>query len=289
MATKGFDPFTSAAIDKALENAAKRPSRIYTESLGAEAGAAAQPVHVDTEEPLGLVEGPIPIEVDVDLDDLPFDVTPTASAAAAVAAEAAQSVPPSVDAQNSPGEDGSPPDQETLDTVIEALRFLDRQQSDLATTVEKLKVDLVRIPNIPQEDNAGVSTPSREEIDAKLQALESSMDRRVAEFVARMDVRDVEQKAQFETMLRELRSTSEQAVATRREVRTATIALLSVVVASALATVFGLAGVLNNMVASYESGRNTATAVTTATEQLKSISDRLDKQASQAPQLPASK
>jgi hypothetical protein len=113
---------------------------------------------------------------------------------------------------------------------------------------------------------------TREELDAKLQTIEARMDGRLASIEAKIDgfVGRLEDRfGRMETDLSESRS----------EFRSLKTVILTTGIGSVVAIVFGVAAfnstLLSNMVASFESGRNTATALTQATEQMKQTQDQL--------------
>jgi hypothetical protein len=87
-----------------------------------------------------------------------------------------------------------------------------------------------------------MNAPAREEIDAKLQLIETRMDARVA------------------SIERAVADSIAAAVETRNDIKN----LKWTMIVTAIATVLGIAAfnatVLSNMVASFESGKNTATA-----------------------------
>ncbi len=90
--------------------------------------------------------------------------------------------------------------------------------------------------------NLGMNAPAREEIDAKLQLIETRMDARVA------------------SIERAVADSIAAAIETRNDIKN----LKWTMIVTAIATVLGIAAfnatVLSNMVASFESGKNTATA-----------------------------
>ena len=93
-----------------------------------------------------------------------------------------------------------------------------------------------------QRNESGMNSPTREEIDAKLQLIETRMDGRVA------------------SIERSVADAIESARETRGDIKS----LKWTIIGTAIATVLGIAAfnatVLSNMVASFESGKNTATA-----------------------------
>ena len=90
--------------------------------------------------------------------------------------------------------------------------------------------------------NLSMNAPAREEIDAKLQLIETRMDARVA------------------SIERAVADSIAAAIETRNDIKN----LKWTMIVTAIATVLGIAAfnatVLSNMVASFESGKNTATA-----------------------------
>lgn len=102
-----------------------------------------------------------------------------------------------------------------------------------------------------------MNAPTREEFDAKLETIEARMDTRIATL-----------EGKFELMFHRMDRMSQ-------DLSNAKWWLLGAV----FTILFGVAGfnatLLSNMVSSYESGKNTATAITQATEQIKSTQDQL--------------
>ena len=93
-----------------------------------------------------------------------------------------------------------------------------------------------------QPYNPSMNAPAREEVDAKLQLIETRMDARVA------------------SIERAVADSIAAAIETRNDIKN----LKWTMIVTAIATVLGIAAfnatVLSNMVASFESGKNTATA-----------------------------
>jgi len=117
-------------------------------------------------------------------------------------------------------------------------------------------------------DSADMNSPSREEIDAKLQAIEARMDARVASIEGKID-----------TMVVKLEHVDQLNAQTRSSVSSLKNTMLATAAASVLTILFGIAAfnatVLSNMLTSFESGKNTGAAIMQATEQLRFTQERL--------------
>lgn len=139
-------------------------------------------------------------------------------------------------------------------------------------------------------------TMTSTELDAKLETIEARMDGRVVElagkidgYLGRMEERDKrndERAANFASSLADMKSELHE---TRGEMKLAIGSMKTTVITtgigSVLAIVFGIAAfnatVLSNMVASFESGKSTATAVGEATKRLEQLQDRIEAQQKQ--------
>jgi hypothetical protein len=111
------------------------------------------------------------------------------------------------------------------------------------------------------------------ELEAKLEAIEARADARLSRFEERIDQAIGEMRrdrGDFKLKISALRS----------ELGSFKFQMISLIVGTSVAVVLGVAGfnatLLSNMVASFESGKSTATALTQATEQLKSAQVQLD-------------
>lgn len=155
---------------------------------------------------------------------------------------------------------------------------------DFSDAVEQVGRDGVKVD---QSVNHGknVSQISREEIDAKLELL-----------LARSDARARETELLAEARLSRFEERIDQAIGEMRrdrsEIKDAIGSLKTTTVVTAitavLAIVFGVAAfnatVLSNMVASFESGKNTASALGDATARLERLQDRIEAAQSARPQ-----
>ena len=124
------------------------------------------------------------------------------------------------------------------------------------------------------------------ELDAKLQAIEARMDGRIATltermdgYMARMEERDKrsdDRFANFNTALADVSSDIKDAKSAVGSLKTT---IVVTAVSSVLAIVLGVAAfnatVLSNMVASFDSGRDTAKEISEAAQNLKETQDLL--------------
>ncbi|MHA4871361.1 hypothetical protein ACXZ1M_27090 [Duganella sp. PWIR1] len=171
----------------------------------------------------------------------------------------------------------------------------------LAEAAKTSVVDDAVVDNLsPNEEDQSMSTPTREEIDAKLETIGVKMDGRVAAIQASIDGylgRQEESAKRLEERLTRMESDSAQvrseikhnADRSSAEMKSLKSTIIITAVSTVLAIVLGVAAfnatVLSNMLASFESGKNTAAAQTDIKRQteetavlLKQIQERLDAQ-----------
>lgn len=138
---------------------------------------------------------------------------------------------------------------QNLTTVAGQKRFVEllalaKDFASLTPPIEEPPAPASAVVDTPRtkEEDQPMSTPTREEIDAKLELIETRMDGRVAS---------------IESSVRAAIAESQE---TRRDIKS----LKWTIIFTAVATVVGLWGVnaaiFSNMVASFESGKSTATA-----------------------------
>ena len=134
---------------------------------------------------------------------------------------------------------------------------------------------------------------SRPELDAKLEAVEARMDARIVDltgkidgYMSRMDERDKRNDERFENITSSLVGMKSDIQATNSAIGSMKTTIITTGIASVIAIVFGVAAfnatVLSNMVASFESGKNTATAVSDSTKRLELLQDRIEAQQKQS-------
>lgn len=109
-----------------------------------------------------------------------------------------------------------------------------------------------------------VNTPTREEFDAKLETIEARMDGRVASIEGKIDVLLVKMDEREKSAAERFGRIEESLTEIRSETKNFKWWLVALIVPTGIAVVFGVAAfnatVLSNMVASFESGKNTSTA-----------------------------
>ena len=117
-------------------------------------------------------------------------------------------------------------------------------------------------------DNAAMNDITREELSARLELVESKADARMSRFEERID-----------SSIGEMRRNTDRLEAAIGNLKTTTVVTA---IASVLTIVFGVAAfnstVLSNMVASFESGKNTAAAISESTKRLEVLQDRIEAQ-----------
>jgi hypothetical protein len=114
-----------------------------------------------------------------------------------------------------------------------------------------------------QPYNDDMDNVSRYELDAKLEAIEARMDSRIA---------------RIEDGIQRISADSASIIADTKSLRsTMIITGVTTVVAIVLGVAAFNATMLSNMLASFESGKNTATAIAQSTEQMKQTQAELEK------------
>lgn len=125
----------------------------------------------------------------------------------------------------------------------------------------------------PAQSQSTIHSVSGAELDAKLEAVEARSDARLSRFEERIDQAIGE-------MRRDRGDLKTEITGLRTELGSFKFQLTALIVGTSVAVVFGVAAfnatLLSNMVASFESGKNTATALTQATEQIKATQAQLD-------------
>jgi len=113
---------------------------------------------------------------------------------------------------------------------------------------------------------------TREEMTARLELLEAKSDARLSRFEERIDQAIGEMRRDRVDMKDEIRQLA-------TDFKSYKLQIIVALVATGVAVVLGIAAfnatVLSNMVASFEAGRNTASAVAQATEQLNQTQEQL--------------
>ena len=140
-----------------------------------------------------------------------------------------------------------------------------------------------------ENDNQPMNTPSREEFNAKIEAVEARMDTRVSSIEGKIDglmTRMEERDKRFDERTLSIQS---DITTMKRDMVENSRSLKYWLIGTGIATVIGLFGanitMVQTMFGAFESGKSQATAITQATEQikqtqeqLKAIEDRLAKQ-----------
>ena len=118
--------------------------------------------------------------------------------------------------------------------------------------------------NISQTTQESMTTPSREEIDAKLETIEARMDGRVAAIQASVDGLVGVLNERFRSMDERMGRIEADSRDTKGAIGNLKSTMILTAVSTVVAIVLGVAAfnatVLSNMVASFESGKGTASA-----------------------------
>lgn len=166
----------------------------------------------------------------------------------------------------------------------------------LAAAIAKDLSGLVALSRQPESHNQEMSM-TREELEAHLKAQSAqtetalakqngAIDARLADFGARIDQAIGEMRrdrAEIKAEIGELRGDMRAEIGgLRGDMKGFRLHIVSTVVVTGIAVVLGIAAfnatVLSNMVASFESGKNTAQAVSDATKRLEALQDRIEAQ-----------
>lgn len=130
------------------------------------------------------------------------------------------------------------------------------------------KLNATASPPTTGESEIPMNAVAREEFEAKLQAIEARMDARVASI-----------DGKFEAMLARIQSMNETLVETKAAFNSVKTTVVVTGVSAVLAVLFGIASfnasLLNNMISSFDSGRETASAITAATVELQNTQEKL--------------
>lgn len=124
--------------------------------------------------------------------------------------------------------------------------------------------------------NPAMETVSRPELDAKLEAMEARADARLSRFEERINLAINAMTSEGREFKEEIK-TLRQDIDARHSNMRSTLIITAVTVVLTIVLGIGAfnATLLSNMVASFESGKSTATALTTTTEQLKQTQEQL--------------
>ncbi len=144
-------------------------------------------------------------------------------------------------------------------------KILGEKASDMVARIERETFEesseFDKVSTAP--DHVRMNVPTREEIDAKLETIETRMDGRIARIDDKM------------AQILESNMESKAAVASLK------ITVIVTAVTAVIAIVGGVAAfnatVLSNMVASFESGKSTASSLTEAAGRLDSTNQRLER------------
>lgn len=150
---------------------------------------------------------------------------------------------------------------------------------------------IAKQPKIP--DNQDMTDITREELDAKLGATEARMDGRIVEltgkidgYIGRMEERDKRNDERFAGFAGTLSDIKTELRDTKSAIGSMKTTVITTGIGSVLAIVLGVAAfnatVLSNMVASFESGKGTAMAISESTKRLEQLQDRIEAQQKQA-------
>jgi hypothetical protein len=129
--------------------------------------------------------------------------------------------------------------------------------------------DDVQSPAPEEEYDGAMNTPTREEFEAKLETIEARMDGRVAAiqasidgFMGRMEERSLRMDERFQRTDERFARIEEGQRETQASLGSLKTTIITTAIATVIAIVLGVAAfnatVLSNMVASFESGKNTA-------------------------------
>ncbi|MFP3756813.1 hypothetical protein SB751_23255 [Cupriavidus sp. SIMBA_020] len=139
---------------------------------------------------------------------------------------------------------------------------------------------IVEMPSA--QHNELMSDVTRAELDAKLEAIEARMDARVASIEGKIDAMLTKMDGRDHLYDQKFSSVEDSLKDTRAAISNLKTTTIVTAVGAVLTIVLGVAAfnatVLSNMVASFESGRNTAASLEHTAQEIKTLQDRIDKQ-----------
>ena len=137
----------------------------------------------------------------------------------------------------------------------------------------------------PQETvyDAPMNSPTREEFEARIEAVESRMEARASrieskidQMLARVEAREAVQEERLRSLGDKMTSLAAEATTTRQSVSALKTTVITTVLATALGAI-GLIYMLNTgLYGAFESGKNTATALSEAANKLAQTNEKLE-------------
>ncbi|MDP9902924.1 hypothetical protein [Variovorax ginsengisoli] len=128
-------------------------------------------------------------------------------------------------------------------------------------------------PANDSSDNRAMAEMTREELNAKLELVQERNDSRLSLFEQRMDNALAEMRGDRADLKDDIRGL-------QSDIKSFRVHIISTVVVTGIAVISGVAAfnatVLSNMVASFESGKNTAQLIGDATKRLEVLQDRIE-------------
>lgn len=163
--------------------------------------------------------------------------------------------------------------------------------------MEKLRhiaLDDLSLPNIDAAGtvvhNEPMSTPSREEFNARLEAIDSRMDARVASIEGKISNLVIQLEASNSSNVAAIATVTEATKKNEENHRSLKYWLIGTAIAAVVGLYSANIAMVQTMFGAFESGKTTASAITQATEQMKQTQDQLraieERLAKQAPAPP---
>ncbi|WP_227242452.1 hypothetical protein [Paraburkholderia caribensis] len=139
------------------------------------------------------------------------------------------------------------------------------------------------VPSTTANPENEMSTPTREEFEARLREMTTQMDNRALrtenkldEILRKLETRDAVQDERLKGVGEKLQTISGEMEATRNSVGSLKTTVITTVLATGLAVTALIYTLNTSLFGVFESGKTTATALSDATNKLAQVSDKLD-------------
>jgi hypothetical protein len=146
------------------------------------------------------------------------------------------------------------------------------------------------VPTTEREESPTMSTPSREEFDAKLREMASQMetralrtDNKIDEMLRKLETRDAVHDERLRAVSDKLQALAGDVTATRDSVGSLKTTIITTTIATGLAVTALIYTLNTSLFTAFESGKTTASALSDASNKLTQVTERLDAMSKQPP------
>lgn len=137
---------------------------------------------------------------------------------------------------------------------------------------------------------ADMSTPTREEFDARLREIATQAenralrtDNKIDEMLRRLEARDAVQDERLKNLADKLQTVASDTTATRDSIGSLKMTIITTVIATGLAITALIYTLNTSLFTAFESGKTTASALADASNKLTQVTERLDAMSKQTP------